>query len=181
MWFHLNRKTHSHTRNIPICDIYLSVHPCTGSRIELATGGEFAYLGGRHVYRIKMPNQFNDRPSSADPLRYIITTYVCVCAICAYNAFITRVYYTLLLLRVDDIFIFVCGILFRFCTLAVLIIIRKRVHCVYATCAALGQLTARDCAVCGLLPLSPATVRVQVCLPVCTVCLPVARLTHFGA
>lgn len=166
MWFHLNRKTHSHTRNIPICDIYLSVHPCTGSRIELATGGEFAYLGGRHVYRIKMPNQFNDRPSSADPLRYIITTYVCVCAICAYNAFITRVYYTLLLLRVDDIFIFVCGILFRFCTLAVLIIIRKRVHCVYATFAALGQLTARatalfaDCCPCPL----PLSVSRSVCL-----------------
>lgn len=153
MWFHLNRKTHSHTRNIPICDIYLSVHPCTGSRIELATGGEFAYLGGRHVYRIKMPNQFNDRPSSADPLRYIITMCVCVCAICAYNAFITRVYYTLLLLRADNIFIFVCGILFRFCTLAVLIIIRKRVHCVYATCAALGQPRFADCCPCPL-PLS---------------------------
>lgn len=65
--------------------------------------------------------------------------YVCVCAICAYNAFITRVYYTLLLLPVDDVFIIFCGILFRFFTFAVLIIIRKRVHCVYATCAALGQ------------------------------------------
>lgn len=152
------KDTFAHMRYTTICVIYLSVHPCTGSRIELATGGEFAYLGGRHVYRIKMPNQFNDRPSSADPLRYIIT--MCVCAICAYNAFITRVYYTLLLLRVDDIFIFVCGILFRFCTLAVLIIIRKRVHCVYATCAALGQPRFADCCPCPL----PLSVSRSVCL-----------------
>lgn len=90
--------------------------------------------------------------------------YVCVCAICAYNAFITRVYYTLLLLPVDDVFIIFCGILFRFFTFAVLIIIRKRVHCVYATCTALGQQSALFVLLLLPLPLSlPLSVSMSVC------------------